>query len=62
MVDLRAHDACPDSSICVHLTGSTERAQVERFTLNTPDHAYRSVAAEELLAGFTTVRSISAAR
>jgi imidazolonepropionase-like amidohydrolase len=62
VVDLRSHTCMPGLiDMHVHLTGEyTERAQVERFTLNTSDHAYRSVgfAEKTLMAGFTAVRDL----
>ncbi|RPI56533.1 MAG: amidohydrolase family protein [Acidobacteria bacterium] len=62
VVDLRAHTCMPGLiDMHVHLTHEyTECAQVERFTLNASDYAYRSVAFAErtLLAGFTTVRDL----
>jgi imidazolonepropionase-like amidohydrolase len=62
VVDLRAHTCMPGLiDMHVHLTNEyNERSQVERFTLNPADHAYRSVgfAKETLLAGFTTVRDL----
>jgi imidazolonepropionase-like amidohydrolase len=62
VVDLRAHTCMPGLiDAHVHLTHEyNERSQVERFTLNPADYAYRSVGFAErtLLAGFTTVRDL----
>ncbi len=62
VVDLRAHTCMPGLiDMHVHLTHEyTEHSQVERFTLNAADDAYRSVgfAEKTLLAGFTTVRDL----
>ena len=62
VVDLRAHTCMPGLiDMHVHLTGEySETSEIERFRLNPPDYAFRSVgfAEKTLLAGFTTVRDL----
>lgn len=62
VIDLRSHTCMPGLiDMHVHITGEyNEQSDVERFRLNQPDHAYRSVGFAErtLLAGFTTVRDL----
>jgi imidazolonepropionase-like amidohydrolase len=62
VVDLRAHTCLPGLiDMHVHLTDQyNERSQIENFTLNPTDYAYRSVgfADKTLMAGFTTVRDL----
>ena len=62
VVDLRAHTCMPGlTDMHVHLTHEyNEHSQVESFTLNAPDYAYRSVgfAEKTLMAGFTAVRDL----
>jgi imidazolonepropionase-like amidohydrolase len=65
VVNLRTHTCMPgwiDSH--VHLTEEySQQSDVERFRLNSPDIAFRSVVYSErtLLAGFTTVRDVGGA-
>lgn len=62
VVDLSAHTCMPGLiDMHVHLTGEYSAAsQIERFTLDPPDYAFRSVrfAERTLLAGFTAVRDL----
>ena len=62
VVDLRTHTCMPGLiDMHVHLTGEySEHSDIERFRLNPPDFAFRSIGFAErtLLAGFTTVRDL----
>jgi imidazolonepropionase-like amidohydrolase len=62
VVDLRAHTCMPGLiDMHVHLTGEySEHSDIERFRLNPPDFAFRSIvfAEKTLLSGFTTVRDL----
>jgi len=62
VVDLRTHTCMPGLiDMHVHLTGEySENSDIERFRLNPPDLAFRSIgfAEKTLVAGFTTVRDL----
>jgi imidazolonepropionase-like amidohydrolase len=62
VVDLRQHTCMPGLiDLHVHLTFEINpQSNLERFTLNTADHAFNSVVFAErtLMAGFTTVRDV----
>ena len=65
VIDLREHTCMPGLiDMHVHLTNEFSAATyIERFQLNPPDYAFRSVkfAEKTLLAGFTTVRDLGGA-